>query len=114
MRGGRKPQGGGRHSEVNCHALSTVALDKFKSGDNLQFEDAAFQDDTGIKSLGQPDYTAVVYGVQDNQLYILHQNVDGDRTVSTMQLNLADKTSGDVIAYRPAPEDSSTPVTTTP
>jgi len=90
----------------------TVGLDKIKTGDIVQFKDAVFRNDSGTTLLGQPDHTAVVYGVQGNQIYILHQNVGGDKTVSAMQLDLGDKTSGDIAAFRPVPQEA--PTTTTP
>jgi hypothetical protein len=51
--------------------------------------------------MGAPHHTAIIESVNGSTITMLHQNVNGVRTVSRMTLNLATKTGGSYTFYRP-------------
>jgi len=70
-------------------------------GDILQFHSAKFETANSTVWMGAPNHTAVVYRITGSQVTVLHQNFNNNRTVSTLTFDLASRTSGTVIAYRP-------------
>jgi hypothetical protein len=82
--------------------------DAIKAGDIIQFSNLKITERLpgGIirqESLGAPDHTAVIYRVLGKKRYTLaHQNVRGERSVITSDINLTKVTGGAYWIYRPA------------
>ena len=75
-------------------------------GDIIQFKTVkvvyATKNGTAIESYGSPDHTAIVYKVLGKLHYQLaHQNVFNTKVVTVSELDLNNKTSGQVWFYRP-------------
>jgi hypothetical protein len=90
--------------DADCVWGSPVGLDAVMPGDVLQFEGVHF---AGLLPGGGtywqdfPHHTAIVYAVDGNQITLLNQNVNGDRTVQFTTINLGDWQTGAILAYRP-------------
>jgi hypothetical protein len=83
-----------------------VDLSEILPGDILQFTSARFEFGGGWMILGAPNHTAIVQALKDDSLvHILHQNVNGDKTVQSMTLDLSTLVSGEIQAYRPVADD---------
>lgn len=80
-----------------------VPLDEIQPGDILQFTAARFDEPGYWTIMGMPNHTAVVHAVGDTRAFILQQNFDGKRYVTTYDLNLNNLTSGRLEAFRPVP-----------
>jgi hypothetical protein len=84
-----------------------VALKDVKPGDILQFENVVFKhtNPNGSSYTNNfPHHTAIVNKVQGRQIDLLHQNVNGNRTVQTGTINLDHKQpGGTLLGYRPQP-----------
>jgi hypothetical protein len=80
-------------------------VDKIKPGDILQFRDAKFALKEGIGV--SPHHTAIVAGVKDDVISVLHQNAGKDpkkkQTVQTGEYDISQLQEGWVKAYRPVP-----------
>jgi hypothetical protein len=73
-------------------------------GDIIQFYNARFESNGSWHQMGSPHHTAIIEQVQGTRITMLHQNVNGIRTVQRMTLDLATKTSGSYTIYRPMPK----------
>lgn len=80
-----------------------VPLNEIQPGDILQFTTARFDEPGYWTIMGVPNHTAVVHAVGDTRAFILQQNFDGKRHVTTFDLNLDNLTSGTLEAFRPVP-----------
>lgn len=80
-----------------------VPLTEIQPGDILQFTTARFDEPGYWTIMGMPNHTAVVHAVGDTRAFILQQNFDGKRYVTTYDLNLNNLTSGQIEAFRPVP-----------
>ena len=80
-----------------------VPLNEIQPGDILQFTTARFDEPGYWTIMGEPNHTAVVHAVGDTRAFILQQNFDGKRHVTTFDLNLDNLTSGTLEAFRPVP-----------
>lgn len=80
-----------------------VPLDEIQPGDILQFTAARFDEPGYWTIMGMPNHTAVVHAVGDTRVFILQQNFDGKRYVTTYDLNLNNLTAGQLEAFRPEP-----------
>lgn len=80
-----------------------IALRDMRPGDILQFTTARFDEPGYYAVLGAPNHTAVVYSIAGDRVFMLHQNFNGKRTVSTFDVNFSNMTSGQVKAYRARP-----------
>jgi hypothetical protein len=80
-----------------------VPLNEIQPGDILQFTTARFDEPGYWTIMGVPNHTAVVHAVGDTRAFILQQNFDGKRYVTTFDLNLDNLTSGTLEAFRPVP-----------
>lgn len=80
-----------------------VPLEEIQPGDILQFTSARFDEPGYWTIMGMPNHTAVVHAVGDTRAFILQQNFDGKRYVTTYDLNLNNLTSGSIEAFRPVP-----------
>ncbi len=80
-----------------------IPLRSIKPGDVLQFTTARFDEPGFYAIMGAPNHTAIVYSGTGDRVFILQQNFNGNRTVSTFDINLANLTSGRVQAFRPRP-----------
>ena len=80
-----------------------VPLTEIQPGDILQFTAARFDEPGYWTIMGMPNHTAVVHAVGDTRAFILQQNFDGKRYVTTYDLNLNNLTSGQIEAFRPVP-----------
>lgn len=78
-----------------------IPLRSIKPGDVLQFTTARFDEPGFYAIMGAPNHTAIVYSGTGDRVFILQQNFNGNRTVSTFDINLANLTSGRVQAFRP-------------
>ncbi len=82
-----------------------IELDDVTPGDILQFTSARFDNPNGsYYIMGAPNHTAIVYTVTGDQVFLLHQNF-GTRTVTTLDINFNNMTSGEVQAYRAIPRE---------
>ena len=74
-----------------------------RPGDILQFEKAEFvhRGENRWSRQSFPHHTAIVYRVSGSKLTLLHQNVNGKRTVQMTTLDLSERTKGTVTGYRP-------------
>ena len=92
---------------VNFGLPLNPAGDEIKAGDIIQFRSIKITEHlpggvTRYESLGSPDHTAVVYEVLGKKHYIVaHQNVRGNRNVTTGEINLSKVTGGKYWIYRP-------------
>lgn len=84
-----------------------IPLDEIQPGDILQFTAARFDEPGYWTIMGMPNHTAVVHAVGDTRAFILQQNFNGKRYVTTYDLNLNNLTSGSLEAFRPVPAGSS-------
>jgi hypothetical protein len=85
---------------------SAVSLSSLRPGDILQFEGVNFKHVNPNGSWYTSNFahhTAIVQGVRGTQIDVLHQNVNGDRRVQAGTIDLKDKQSGTILAYRPQP-----------
>ncbi|NQV29026.1 MAG: CHAP domain-containing protein [Rhodopirellula sp.] len=82
-----------------------VPLNEIQPGDILQFTSARFDEPGYWTIMGMPNHTAVVHAVGDTRAFILQQNFDGKRYVTTYDLNLNNLTSGQLEAFRPVPRE---------
>jgi hypothetical protein len=82
-----------------------IPLNEIQPGDILQFTSARFDEPGYWTIMGMPNHTAVVHAVGDTRAFILQQNFDGKRHVTTYDLNLNNLTSGQLEAFRPVPRD---------
>ncbi len=80
-----------------------IPLNEIQPGDILQFTSARFDEPGYWTIMGMPNHTAVVHAVGDTRAFILQQNFDGKRYVTTYDLNLNNQTSGQIEAFRPVP-----------
>lgn len=80
-----------------------IPLSEIQPGDILQFTSARFDEPGYWTIMGMPNHTAVVHAVGDTRAFILQQNFDGKRHVTTYDLNLNNLTSGSLEAFRPVP-----------
>lgn len=80
-----------------------IPLDEIQPGDILQFTAARFDEPGYWTIMGMPNHTAVVHAVGDTRAFILQQNFDGKRYVTTYDLNLNNLTAGRLEAFRPVP-----------
>ena len=78
-----------------------IPLNEIQPGDILQFTSARFDEPGYWTIMGTPNHTAVVHAVGDTRAFILQQNFDGKRYVTTYDLNLNNQTSGQIEAFRP-------------
>jgi hypothetical protein len=69
-------------------------------GDIVQFAEAKFVSPDGVR-YEMSRHTAVVAAVHGTKVEILHQNWNGNRRVSKLQLDVADLKAGQVTFYRP-------------
>jgi hypothetical protein len=82
-----------------------IPLNEIQPGDILQFTTARFDEPGYWTIMGTPNHTAVVHAVGDTRAFILQQNFDGKRYVTTYDLNLNNQTSGQIEAFRPVPRE---------
>lgn len=80
-----------------------IPLSEIQPGDILQFTSARFDEPGYWTIMGMPNHTAVVHAVGDTRTFILQQNFDGKRYVTTYDLNINNLTSGKLEAWRPVP-----------
>jgi hypothetical protein len=71
-------------------------------GDIVQFAGAQFRSRSGAR-YNMPRHTAIVASVDGTVIGILHQNWNGVRQVTRLQLDLADLRAGEVAIFRPQP-----------
>lgn len=70
-------------------------------GDIIQFEKVKFKGANGFSS-EFPHHTAIVYEVLDkDKIIIIHQNFNGVKKLSTLELNISELTKGSLDFYRP-------------
>jgi hypothetical protein len=84
-----------------------VATADVRPGMVLQFESARFEGPGYYAVYGAPNHTAIVASVRGSTVRILHQNVNGDRTVQYGELQLDHLVSGSMIVYQPLPKGTS-------
>lgn len=77
-----------------------IPLRSIRPGDILQFTTARFDEPGYYAIMGTPNHTAVVYSIAGDRVFMLHQNFNGKRTVSTFDFSLSSLTSGRLQAYR--------------
>lgn len=70
-------------------------------GDILQFTTVRVDEPGYWVVMGTPNHTAVVQAVGEQRLFILQQNFDGKRYVTTFEFNPDSVTSGTLEAFRP-------------
>lgn len=103
--GAHQPGQGGYGSYVFGKA---IGLNELKPGDILQFENVVFKHTNPNGSWSQnnfPHHTAIVNSVSGRQIGLIHQNINGNKTVQTGTINLDDKQSGGTLsAFRPQPK----------
>jgi len=87
--------------ELAVYVFGTpVSLQDARAGDILQFENVRFVSPSGAwQSFGH--HTAIVSGRSGNVIQLIHQNVNGNRTVQTGTINLAERQGGTIQAFRP-------------
>lgn len=73
-----------------------------RPGDVMQFEGVRFQTSNSYQNY--PHHTAIVEQVQGTRIHLLHQNVNGVRTVQRGVIDLSTKTAGTIATYRPQPK----------
>jgi hypothetical protein len=101
--GARRPGTGGVGVYVFGKQINRGAL---QPGDVIQFENVRFErrGPDGSRSWNEfAHHTALVAGVRGNRITLLHQNVNGNRTVQTGTIDMADFQSGTMRYYRPQP-----------
>ena len=77
-----------------------VSLTNLLPGDILQFEGVKFVSGNGSwQQFGH--HTAIVTGRSGNTVNLLHQNVNGRRTVQSGVINLSERQGGTINAFRP-------------
>jgi hypothetical protein len=92
---------------LNFGTLLAPVSDEIRPGDIIQFRSVrlTFKIPGGItkfEKLGNPDHTAIIYGVEGKKIYKLaHQNSDGRRYVVTTVIDLNCLTEGKYWIYRP-------------
>lgn len=80
-----------------------VDLDEVIPGDILQFTSVRIDEPGYWLLMGTPNHTAVVQAVGEERLFILQQNFDGKRYVTTYDFNPNSMTRGTLEAFRPRP-----------
>jgi hypothetical protein len=100
--GARRPGQGGYGSYVFGKKISRRAL---QAGDVIQFENVTFvhRGPNSWSSNQFPHHTAIVAAVSGNRITLLHQNVNGRRTVQTGTIDMADFQRGTMTYFRPQP-----------
>ena len=75
-------------------------------GDIVQFEHAKFVHKTkkAITNMSMEHHTAIVSEVDGTHITMLHQNYNGEKSVGSVVINLADRTEGSVKFFRPKPK----------
>jgi hypothetical protein len=82
--------------------------DEIRRGDVIQFKLCKFEKRnssgqvTGHSQSGAPDHTSIVTGVSPDRMviYVVHQNVNGNRTVQRGETSFGDLVSGEIKVYR--------------
>ncbi len=77
-----------------------VDIADMQPGDIIQFTSAIFVTSTMRISMGAPNHTAISYTMTAGKGSILQQNFNGDRTVSSFEMDLSTLTSGSIQVYR--------------
>jgi hypothetical protein len=101
--GAHRPGTAGYGSYVFGKRISRRSL---QPGDVIQFENVHVEhhDPNGSWSSNDfPHHTAIVAAVRGSRVTLLHQNVNGNRTVRMTTLNLADVQRGTMTYFRPQP-----------
>ncbi len=101
--GAHRPGQAGYGSYIFGKRISRWTL---RAGDVIQFENVTFKhtDPNGSWSTNNfPHHTAIVASVRGSQITLLNQNVNGNRTVQTTTINLADCQGGTMRYFRPQP-----------
>ena len=80
-----------------------VPVEDVIPGDILQFTSVRIDEPGYWLLMGTPNHTAVVQAVGEERLFILQQNFDGKRYVTTYDFNPNSMTSGTLEAFRPRP-----------
>src|SRR5262245_8656506 len=80
---------------------SSRTLNGIMPGDVLQFTNAKFESANQWTLLGTPNHTAIVGGVNGQQIQLIQQNAPLTSGVHVDTINLAEMTAGQIIAYRP-------------
>jgi hypothetical protein len=92
---------------VQFGRLLDPELDEIKTGDIIQFRSVRLKAKlsggvTRYESLGNPDHTAVIYGIEGKNIYrIANQNAGGKRFVIISRIDMNTMTSGTYWIYRP-------------
>ncbi len=81
-----------------------LTLAQIQPGDIMEFQNVRFESGNAYQQLGAPGHTAIVKSVGNNSVVILHQNY-GVRVVTTLELNFANQTQGEIRAYRAIPRN---------
>lgn len=81
-----------------------LTLAQIQPGDIMEFQNVRFESGNAYQQLGAPGHTAIVKSVGNNSVVILHQNY-GVRVVTTLELNFANQTQGEIRAYRAVPRN---------
>jgi hypothetical protein len=79
-----------------------IGNDQIQPGDVLQFKSARFDLPNSYILMGMPHHTAIVYSLNGDQIFVLHQNF-GKRVVSILDFRLETMAQGTMQAYRPLP-----------
>jgi len=78
-----------------------IDIDDVMPGDIIQFTSARFEEAGRWLLMGVPNHTAIVRAVNGNRIFLLHQNVNGERVVQLSDINLKCMVSGKLTAFRP-------------
>jgi hypothetical protein len=101
--GAHRPGTAGYATYVFGKRISRRSL---QPGDVIQFEGVTFKhtDPNGSWSTNSfPHHTAIVVSVRGNRITLLNQNVNGNRTVQTTTISMADFQGGTMTYFRPQP-----------
>lgn len=100
------------HGFLIYHIVDTptplVFKDEIRRGDVLQFKNCKFESRdasgrvTGHGQAGFPDHTSIVTGVSPDRstIYVVHQNIGGNRTVQRGEYKFGDLVTGDIKVFR--------------
>lgn len=80
-------------------------IENVKRGDILQFKKCLFENSNGWCTYGDPDHTAIVVSVRNDEINVLHQNVNGVKVVAKGIINLKELQKGEIWIYRPVDSD---------
>ncbi len=75
-------------------------------GQEIPLNEIRFDEPGFYVTMGTPNHTAIVSSVGTRRTFILQQNFDGQRFVTTFDLDFNNMTRGQVQAYRPQPRGS--------